>query len=119
MVKLYYAVLSCAEACFMAAHRAGLQHIEAVKIDLHTKKTMDGNNYLTIHPRGTVPLLLLDDGSQLQETACILLYLADQVILARPRTLFFTSPTFLHTVSAVPCLRPRASKRNARTVSAP
>ncbi|MEC5320538.1 glutathione transferase GstA [Brenneria populi subsp. brevivirga] len=49
------------------------------KVDLKTKKTERGTDYLSINPKGLVPALQLDDGSVLTEGVAIALYVADKV----------------------------------------
>ncbi|PWC14078.1 glutathione transferase GstA [Brenneria roseae subsp. americana] len=49
------------------------------KVDLRTKKTERGTDYLQINPKGLVPALQLDDGSVLTEGVAIAQYVADLV----------------------------------------
>jgi glutathione S-transferase len=49
-----------------------------VKVDLRKHTLADGTDYLTINPKGYVPLLELDDGTRLSEAAVILQYVADR-----------------------------------------
>ncbi|MFE8049614.1 glutathione transferase GstA [Brenneria goodwinii] len=49
------------------------------KVDLKSKKTERGTDYLSINPKGLVPALLLDDGTVLTEGVAIALYVADKV----------------------------------------
>ncbi|KAF0805473.1 glutathione S-transferase [Alcanivorax xiamenensis] len=46
-------------------------------MDIRTKKTADGRDFLTINPKGYVAALELDDGRVLTEGALIVRYLAD------------------------------------------
>ena len=52
---------------------------EAIAAPTKTHKLADGTDYYTINPLGYVPLLVLDDGSQLREGPAIVQYIADQV----------------------------------------
>jgi glutathione S-transferase len=49
------------------------------KVDMVTKKTEHGEDFLQINPKGKVPALLLDDGTVLTEVVAIVQYLADLV----------------------------------------
>lgn len=75
-MKLYYIAQSCALASHIAASEAGIP-VEAVEVDLATKKTAAGADFLAINPKGYAPALELDDGQVLTESAAILQYLAD------------------------------------------
>ncbi len=52
--------------------------VDLVKVDLGTRKTADGGDYLAVNPKGYVPVLQLDDGSVLTEGVAIVQYLADR-----------------------------------------
>jgi len=52
--------------------------IELERVDLGTKKTASGTDFLSINPKGYVPVLQLDDGSVITEGPAIVQYLADQ-----------------------------------------
>ncbi|MBB6250180.1 glutathione transferase GstA [Nitrospirillum iridis] len=76
-MKLYYKAGACSLSPHIVALEAGLDiAIEAV--DLKTKVTESGANFLDTNPKGSVPALTLDDGSLLTEGAVIAQYLADQ-----------------------------------------
>ncbi|WP_044560156.1 glutathione transferase GstA [Azospirillum sp. B4] len=76
-MKLYYKAGACSLSPHIVALEAGLDiAIEAV--DLKTKVTESGANFLETNPKGSVPALTLDDGSLLTEGAVIAQYLADQ-----------------------------------------
>ena len=76
-MKLYYSPGACSLSPHIALREAGL-NFELVQVDLATKKTASGQNYLEINPAGYVPCLQLDDGRTLTEGPAILQYLADQ-----------------------------------------
>jgi glutathione S-transferase len=46
-------------------------------------RTIDGTDFLTINPRGYVPILVLDDGQQLSEGPAIVQYIADRAPAAQ------------------------------------
>lgn len=75
-MKLYYIAQSCALASHIAACEAGIP-VEVVEVDLATKKTATGLDFLAINPKGYAPALELDNGEVLTENAAILQYLAD------------------------------------------
>jgi glutathione S-transferase len=56
---------------------AGLA-FDLVLASTKTKKLADGSDYLTINPKGQVPLLELDNGDRLSEGPAIVQYIADQ-----------------------------------------
>lgn len=76
-MKLYYSPGACSLSPHITLRETGL-NFELVQIDLATKKTASGQNYLEINPAGYVPCLQLDDGRMLTEGPAILQYLADQ-----------------------------------------
>lgn len=78
MTKLYYSPTSCGAASFIAAVAAGIR-IETEQVNLGTHKTTSGEDYYKINPKGNVPVLLLDDGTFLNEGAAVLQWIADQV----------------------------------------
>lgn len=76
-MKLYYSPRTCSLAPHIILHETGLP-FEMVKVNLATHQVEDGSDYYKINSRGQVPLLQLDDGSQLTEGAVICQYLADK-----------------------------------------
>ncbi|BCF99893.1 glutathione S-transferase [Paraburkholderia sp. PGU19] len=75
-VKLYYSPGACSLASHIVAREAGIA-IELVKVDFSSKRTQVGIDFLTINPKGNVPVLELDDGSFLTEGPAIIQFLAD------------------------------------------
>ena len=76
-MKLYYSPGACSLSAHIALCESGLA-FEAVAAPTKTKKLPDGTDYLTINPRGYVPLLELDDGQRMTEGPAIVQYIADQ-----------------------------------------
>lgn len=76
-MKLYFTPGACSFASHLALCEAGLGY-ELEKVDLRTKKTASGADFLTINPKGYVPALVLDNGQVLTECAAILQYVGDQ-----------------------------------------
>ncbi len=77
MLKLYYSPGACSLSPHIALHESGLA-FEAIAAPTKTKKLPDGTDYYTINPLGYVPLLALEDGTQLIEGPAIVQYIADQ-----------------------------------------
>jgi glutathione S-transferase len=76
-MKLYYSPGACSLSPHIALCEAGLP-VELVRVDLATKKTADGGDFLAVNPDGYVPVLQLDDGSLLSEGPAIVQYIADR-----------------------------------------
>lgn len=76
-MKLYLTPGACSLSPHIVAQEAGIP-LELKKVDLRTKKVSDGSNYTEINPKGSIPLLQLDDGTKLTEGPAIVQYLADQ-----------------------------------------
>lgn len=74
---LYYKPGACSLADHITLHAAGMD-FSTIEVDLRTKKTADGDDYLAVNPKGYVPALVLDDGQVLTENACILSWITDQ-----------------------------------------
>ncbi len=77
-MKLYYSAGACSLSPHIALHEAGLA-FEAIAAPTKTHKLADSTDYYSINPLGYVPLLVLDDGSQLREGPAIVQYIADHV----------------------------------------
>ena len=75
-MQLYYAPGACSLAPHILASEAGLG-LGLVQVDLATKRTENGDDYLSVNPKGAVPALVTDDGETLTEAAVVLQYLAD------------------------------------------
>lgn len=76
-MKLYYSP----GACSLNPHiilRETNTPVTLVKTDIRAKKTEDGRDFLTVNPRGYVPVLELDDGTILTEGPAIVQYVADK-----------------------------------------
>jgi glutathione S-transferase len=77
-MDLYFIPMACSLSCRMAIYEAGADAAVTLHaVDLTSKKTADGQDFLLLNTLGKVPLLRLADGSQLTENTAILLYLAD------------------------------------------
>jgi glutathione S-transferase len=76
-MKLYYAPGACSLAPHIVAREAGLK-LDLEKVDLGTRKTETGQDYLAVNPKGYVPALDVDAGHVLTEASAIIQYLAEK-----------------------------------------
>lgn len=88
-MKLYYSAGSCSTSCHITLEESGLKY-EAIEVDWD--KTSDPNIALVLklNPLGTLPVLVTDDGKQLDQNLAIHTYVADQApdkkLLSSPGT---------------------------------
>jgi glutathione S-transferase len=75
-MKLHYFPGACSLSPHIVLLEAGLP-FTMVKVDVKTKKTEGGGDYLAINSKGSVPALQLDDGRVLTEGPAVVQYLAD------------------------------------------
>ena len=80
-MKLYFASNACSLSPHIALRESGLPFV-LERVDLKTKRTASGEDFLAVNPKGYVPALRLDDGQVLTEGAVIVQWIADQ----RPET---------------------------------
>lgn len=76
-MKLYYTAGACSLAIRIAINELNIS-ANYEEVDLRTKKTKSGADFLKINPKGAVPTLMTDDGQILTENVCIQQYLADK-----------------------------------------
>jgi glutathione S-transferase len=82
-MDLYISPLSCSLAVHIAMLEAGLEP-RLLRVDRKTKRLDDGRDYFAIAPLGVVPVIGLDDGSVLTESAAVLQDAAPDKQLAPP-----------------------------------
>ena len=77
MLQLYFWPMACSLASRIALMEAGIEaryHL----VHLWTKKRIeDDADFRAISPKGAVPVLILDNGERLTESAAVLQYIAD------------------------------------------
>lgn len=76
-MKLYYTPGACSQAPHIILHELGLAH-DSERVDLRSRQTEAGRDYLKINPKGAVPALETDSGDVLTENAVILQFLGDR-----------------------------------------
>ncbi|MDI1351174.1 MAG: glutathione transferase GstA [bacterium] len=75
-MKLYYSKGACSLVVRIILNELNFKS-EFESVDLKTKKTEKGGDFLEINPKGAVPTIELENGKILTENAVILQYLAD------------------------------------------
>lgn len=76
-MKLYFTPGVCSLAPHIALREAGAEFV-LVQVDLQTKQTADGDDYLALNRSGKVPALDFGESEVLTENAAILQYIADR-----------------------------------------
>ncbi len=77
-MKLYYSPGACSLSPHIVLRESGLP-FDLVPANLRSHQLQDGSDYYGINPKGSVPLLELDNGERLSEGPAIVQYIADQV----------------------------------------
>lgn len=75
-MRLFYTPGACSLAPHIVAREAGVA-FDLTRVDLATKKTESGGDYLAVNPKGSVPALALEGGQVLTEAAVLVQYIAD------------------------------------------
>lgn len=76
-MKVHFAPLAASMSVRIALDEASWP-AEFVEVELATRRLRSGGDYCEVHPLGAVPVVELDDGSQLTETSAILQEIARQ-----------------------------------------
>jgi glutathione S-transferase len=76
-MKLYFSPGACSLSPHIVLREAEMT-FDLEQVDVRTKKTKNGGDFLQINPKGQVPTLALDDGDILTEGPAIVQYIADK-----------------------------------------
>ncbi len=76
-MKLYYSPGACSLSPHIVAMEAGLP-LQLERVDLKTRQTEKGLDFMRVNPKGYVTTLEMDDGSILTEGPAIVQYLGDR-----------------------------------------
>jgi glutathione S-transferase len=76
-MRLYYSPGACSLADHIALLEVGAT-FEAEAVDIKTKRTASGEDFLAINPKGYVPALMLDDCEILTENIAVLDWISEQ-----------------------------------------
>lgn len=76
-MKLFFSPGACSLVSHILLRETKLP-ADLVKVDTKSHKTEAGVDYYTLNPKGSVPLLQLDDGEYLSEGPVIAQYIADK-----------------------------------------
>ncbi len=75
-MKLYFSPGACSFSPHIVLNELGIP-FELVRVDMKSKKTSTGEDFLKINPNGYVPAIQTDKGEYLSEGVAITQYLAD------------------------------------------
>jgi glutathione S-transferase len=75
-MKLYYSAGSCSTSCHITLEESGLKY-EAIKVDFDNASDPNVALVAKLNGLGTLPILITDDGKQLDQNAAIHTYVAD------------------------------------------
>lgn len=77
MLQLYFFPMACSLASRIALMESGIEARYRL-VDIWTKKVReDDSDFRAVSPKGAVPVLLLESGERLTESAAVLQYIAD------------------------------------------
>lgn len=76
-MKLYFSPGTCSLSPHIALHEAGLA-FDLQLVNIKTHQLADGRDFFNVNPKGSVPVLELDNGERLTEGSVIVQYIADQ-----------------------------------------
>ncbi|CAM4392701.1 MAG: Glutathione S-transferase GstA [Legionella sp.] len=75
-MKFYYCKSACSLAVRIILNELDYSY-QDLEVDLRTKKTKNDEDFWAINPKGSVPVIMLDNGQVITENQVILQYLAD------------------------------------------
>jgi glutathione S-transferase len=76
-MKLYYTAGACSTSCHIALEESGLKY-EAIEVDWDDASNPVLAQVLKMNPLGTLPILITDEGKQLDQNIAIQIYVADK-----------------------------------------
>ena len=76
-MKLYYSPGACSLAPHIVLRETELP-FELVRVDLASHKLAQSDDYYSVNPKGSVPVLELDDGERLTEGPVIAQWICDR-----------------------------------------
>ncbi len=76
-MKLYYSAGSCSTSCHIVLEESGLKY-EAIQIDWEKTSDPHVSQVQELNPLGTLPILMTDEGKQLDQNIAIQTYVADK-----------------------------------------
>ena len=77
MLQLYFSPMACSLASRIALMEAGIE-ARYHPVHLQTKQVVDdGSDFFGLSPKGAVPVLVLENGERLTESAAVLQCIAD------------------------------------------
>ena len=77
MLELYFYPMACSLASRIALMEAGIEARYRLAHIWNKKVLDDDSDFLTVSSKGAVPVLVLENGERLTETAAVLQYIAD------------------------------------------
>jgi glutathione S-transferase len=78
MLQLYFFPMACSLASRIALMEAGIEARYHLMHLWEKKVVEDGSDFLAISAKGAVPVLVLENGERLTESAAVLQYIADR-----------------------------------------
>src|ERR1700721_599576 len=75
-MKLYYSAGSCSTSCHITLEESGLKY-EAIEVDWDNASDANIPAGSKLNPLGTLPILITDDGKQLDQNLAIHAYVAE------------------------------------------
>ncbi len=76
-MDLYFSPFACSMASRIALYEADAQ-ARFIEVDLRTKRTLGGEDFLAVNPLGQVPAIRTDDGDVLTQNPAVLQYIAER-----------------------------------------
>lgn len=77
MLQLYFSPMACSLASRIALMEAGIEARYHLVHLLTKKRIEDDTDFRAVSPKGAVPVLILENGDRLTESAAVLQYIAD------------------------------------------